>query len=168
MIGSLWIRPLLDRSFQKAWRHVFAGLHRGPADQVAAASQYRLPAERQNVFALVDQQRSTRPLDFLAASECDEDQDVVGKRLDGGLNVAASEEGIKGGIFGDTLQELLDGGNAAGHKGEVERAERDVNHRDSRRLCVLLDGGSGCCGSGLFLGCSVVLRKAAAIEEGEE
>jgi len=115
----------------------------------------------------VDQQRSTRPLNLLAASECNEGQDVIGKRLEAGPYVAASKEGIKGGIFGDTLPELLDGGNAAGDKGEVERAERDVNHRDSRRLFVLLDSGSGCFGSGLFLGSSVVLRKDAAIEGAE-
>jgi hypothetical protein len=74
------------------------------------------------------------------------------------------------GIFGDALLELLDGGKAGGEKSEVERAKRSMNdRRASGRLGLRRDGGGlGRWGSGLFLGCGVVLGRAAVVGNGEE
>ena len=66
-------------SSKQSRRHIFAGLHRRNADEVATASKNGLAAEGHDVLALFDEDGSRGPLDFVAFAKSGERDDVFGQ-----------------------------------------------------------------------------------------
>jgi len=121
------------RGFEKRGRHVFAGLHRRDAYEVAAASENGLAAEGYDVLALFDQEGLLGPLDVVAFAKGAEGGDVFGERKHGGVAVGAiAVKVVENRIVVDTLEEFVDGAEAAAEEGEVEGTERCVDDRSGR------------------------------------
>src|SRR4029077_5476569 len=73
----------LRRLLEKGGRNIFAWLHRGQADGIAAASENGLAAESYDVFTFFDEEGFLRPFYLVALSEGAEGGDVLGKRVHG-------------------------------------------------------------------------------------
>jgi hypothetical protein len=154
------------RSFEKRGRYVFAGLHRRDAYEIAAASENGLTAEGYYVFALLNQEGLLGPFDAVAFAEGAEGGDVFGERKHGGVAVGTiAVKVVENGIVVDTLEEFVDGAEAAAEQGEVEGTKRCVDDRSGRGgragrrqgvgVLILLAGRAGYLRGGLRPVCVV-------------
>jgi len=156
----------LRGSFEERGRNIFAGLHGGDAYEIAAASENGLATEGYDVLALFDQEGLLGPLDVVAFAEGAEGGDVFGERKHGGVAVGAiAVKVVENRIVVDTLEEFVDGAEAAAEEGEVEGTERCVDDRSGRGgrsgrrqgvgVLILLAGRAGCLRGGLRPVCVV-------------
>src|ERR1700759_1197811 len=100
--------------FQERGRNVFARLHRRNTDEITAASKNGLAAEGHDILAFFHEDRARGPLDFVALAKSGERDDVFRQRVHRGVAVGAiAIEVMEGGIFADTLEELINGVKAA-------------------------------------------------------
>src|SRR5262249_19829740 len=122
----------------------------------------------QNIFARVNEHGPTRPVNFVAAAEGDEHENVVRQRPHAGFGIrTASVERMQHRIIGNALLEFFDGSETTGKKSEIQRTIRSVSQWSSRGF-ALRSGGGRLGHSGFLLRSGIVLWRPTVEMVGSE